>query len=57
MKKTCKESEIKLSLLSFDAVSRGDGKLGKKYSQPIVAQLFGEARRHIEVARGTFNEK
>ena len=30
-------------------------KYGKKYGQPVVAQLFGEARRTIEKAK-VFNE-
>merc|ERR1711892_699558 len=66
LKTTCKETEIKLALRSFEAISKGWGvvdeitpqqRLGKKYAQPIVAQLFGEARRTIESAGDTYNER
>ena len=64
LKSACKETEIKLSLRSFEAISKGcqsddanQNKLGKKYAQPIVAQLFGEARRTVENARGSYNQK
>ena len=55
LKDICKGAEVKPALKCLEAISKGV-KYGLKYGQPVVAQLFGDARRTIEKAK-IFNEE
>ena len=55
LKDICKGAEVKAALKCLEAISKG-AKYGLKYGQPVVAQLFGDARRTIENAK-IFNDQ
>ena len=55
LKDICKGAEVKAALKCLEAISKGE-KYGLKYGQPVVAQLWGDARRFIEKAK-VFNDE